>query len=104
MPRELSFQTKEKLVKKLNKAFGWELIASEIEIHCYSTSGAFKWVSRNLTPQICCEDRVGDILKSKHLSFMNGGYRSEKQVHVSTENEPQQHKINTSTPIFTFIA
>jgi len=99
MPRELKYSTKEKLVKKLNEAFDWDLVPCEFEVLCYSTSGAFRWVTLNLSPQICCEDRVTDFLKSEHISFVNGGYKMDG-VHVSIEDSDTQNSLDTSTPDF----
>lgn len=70
MSREMSVSQKIKLINKLNKAFEWNIKADKIKIITDRTSGAFKWASVFLEPEIHSElITATKIINAKELSF-----------------------------------
>jgi hypothetical protein len=70
MSREMGYATKHRLIRKLNSAFNWDIDADKITILTDRTSGAFRWSSLLLSPQIHSELVTADkIIKAKELSY-----------------------------------
>lgn len=78
MAKKISSQMKRKFINKLNKAFNWDIDMDKIEIIVDRTSGAYKWASLGLTPELHSEfSTASDIIKAKDLSFDIGGYNQD---------------------------
>jgi len=86
MSREMSISQKIKLINKLNKEFDWNLIASKITILTDRTSGAHRWYSINLYPQIHSElCTATEIIKATDLSY---GKDDDIRGTIDVVNEP----------------
>ena len=71
MAREMKIKQKIELIDKLNKEFKWNLKASNILILTDKTSGAYKWYSINLYPQIHSEYcNASKIILAKNISYI----------------------------------
>lgn len=70
MSRRMSDKTKYKLIEKLNNAFNWDIDADRVELVTDRTSGAFRWSSIYLNPQIHSEFITAEkLIKAKELSY-----------------------------------